>query len=199
MIEIMRTQMEQQNRIMMKMQEHTDFQNQIRGTSTGRPISSKEAPKLLSSVNLNEFDRWNQRWDDYVICQHLSSQSNETQVAALRSCLDDDLVRFLSQGIIQLPSESVTVVHYLNSIKSYIRTQQNPLLDRIKFFNRNQEVGESFDEYLASVKELKVACDFVIDDNCDTCKTHDEETLRESLACVIQTRDISYWQKATSL
>ena len=115
-----------------------------------RPISNKDTPKLISSATLNDFSRWLQRWRDFAVCQHLNQQSNDAQLAALRSCLDDDLLRFVEQGVVQFeqsPDSTLSVDQYIDGLKSYIRSQQNTLVDRIKFFKRAQESGESFDEF----------------------------------------------------
>ena len=156
--------------------------------TSDKPINSKDAPRLLAGSTLNDFTRWLERWEDYVVCQHLNAQSREAQVAALRVCFDDDLLRFVRQGVIVVNS-TATVTEYITSIKEYIRAQQNPLLDRIKFFQRTQEVGESFDEFYASVKELQVSCDFSSDDTCDTCVRRHAESLRDKVIVGVSDQD----------
>ncbi len=195
MLDLVRAQMEQQQQMMQQLKEQSaardaDLQRLLstsnsglltQTTKTERPICSKDAPKLLANANLNEFARWYQRWSDFVICQHLDAQTREAQVAALRSCLDDDLVRFLQQGIITVDDTTATISTYIDALKLYVRSQQNPLLDRIKFFQRQQETGESFDEFLATVKELKIACDFSFKEDCDNCRSRDQEILRDKI------------------
>ena len=192
MFNLMKIQMENQQILIQQLQKSNEFDGRQPSTSReARVISTKDAPKLMANLNLNEFSRWEQRWSDFCVTQHFSGQSSETQVAAFRSCLDDDLVRFLRQGIISVPDiadqSEATVAQLVVAIKSYIRTQQNPLLDRIKFFSRIQDVGESFDEYFASIKELEVACDFAVSESCASCKMSNEQTLRDRL--VIGLRD----------
>jgi len=108
----------------------------------------------------------------------------EAQVATLRSCLDDDLLRYLEQGVITLDTSDgspTTPVKYITALKSFIRSQQNPLLDRIKFFKRVQEPGESFDDFYTSLKEIFIACDFNANESCDSCKTFSTELLRDRI------------------
>ena len=91
-----------------------------------------------------------------------------------------------------------TVDTYLSAVKSYIRSQHNPLLDRIRFFERKQELGESFDEFLASVKELQVACDFSVDEDCATCMLHQEQALRDKLVIGIRSQETRHKLLAVS-
>ena len=173
MLAMMKDQMDQNRELLLALQQSgsgtrtTGAPGDTTRTSD-KPINSKDAPRLLAGSTLSDFTRWLERWEDYVVCQHLACQSREAQVAALRVCLDDDLLRFVRQGVIVV-NGTATVTDYITSIKEYIRAQQNPLLDRIKYFQRTQEVGESFDEFYTSVKELQVSCDFASDDMCDTC------------------------------
>ena len=199
MMEMFQSQMAQQNQIITQLREdaeqtrqaaaerEAEFRNLLQqrsGTSRDKaaPVATKDIPKLISSANLNDFARWMQRWLDFCACQHLDRQSGETRLAALRSCLDDDLLRYIEQGVIKFDvpmGEVLGDTHFIAGLKAYIRSQQNPLLDRIKFFKRYQQTGESFDEFLTSLKELYVACDFSFDDSCVKCKENDTELLRD--------------------
>lgn len=98
-LNLMQKQMEQQQLLMQQMQQQsasreTDLrqllgisqvthENVVHSNGHSRPISSKDAPKLMANVSLNEFNRWYLRWCDFVACQHLESQSNDTLIAAM--------------------------------------------------------------------------------------------------------------------
>ena len=45
-------------------------------------------------------------------------------------------------------------------LKSFIRRQRNPLVDRFAFFESHQQKGESFDFYYSHLSELFKASDF---------------------------------------
>ena len=80
-----------------------------------------------------------------------------------------------------ITKHKIPVAIYIEALRAYIRAQQNPLLDRLRFFSRIQEQGESFDEFFAAVKELQVACDFQVSTECETCRRHDDEMLRDRI------------------
>ena len=86
-------------------------------------------------------------WRDYYECQHLSAQSRETRVSSLRQALDEELRRFLREGII-VTSPNPDADDVISAVKEYLRRQRNPLLDRIAFYDRCQSKGESFDSFL---------------------------------------------------
>ena len=85
----------------------------------------------------------------------------------------------------QIPP-SATLEQHLAALQAFVRSQKNPLLDRLAFFSRSQESGESFDEYLACLKELYTACDFARKSSCNKCVQTDDETLRDKLVVGIK-------------
>ena len=170
----------------------TLLQNQnTQPSSTAKQISV-ERPVLLSSATLSDLTAWEEAWDDYARCQKLASQDTQTQVSAVRQALNEDLRRYLREGVIPVAlNADVTAV--IAAIKKYIRRQRNPLLDRIDFYNRRQHKGESFDSFFTCLKELFSACDFVELRVCRTCSgrmctdcpkilvTANEELLRDRI------------------
>ena len=114
---------------------------------------------LISSANMADFVAWEEAWRDYARCQRLDSHDKATRFAAIRQTLDEDLRRFVREGIITMPSDP-DANDVIDGGKSFIRRQRNPLLDRIAFFERRQQKGESFDSYYAHLNELFKASDF---------------------------------------
>ena len=81
---------------------------------------SADCPVLLSSATLADFTSWEEAWHDYAACQHLSSQNRASRVSAVRQAFDDDIRRYLQQGVISTPSNAdvpafITAVTYLPS------------------------------------------------------------------------------------
>lgn len=86
-------------------------------------------------------------------------KANTCPVRILRPCeccpqaFDEDLGRFLSQGIIggSLQAEMPEII---SVVKSYLRRERIPLLERIDFYNRLQEGNESFHSFFTSLLKL---------------------------------------------
>ncbi|KAK3874801.1 hypothetical protein Pcinc_020289 [Petrolisthes cinctipes] len=84
------------------------------------------------------------------------------QRAALTAVLDDEWTRTLRYGI-SVP-EDADLGSILDAMGEYLRNQRNIIVDRRDFYLRVQEAGESFDDFLCSVKEIANFCEF-----CDKC------------------------------
>ena len=145
---------------------------QQHSTSSSRQAASKnvaaERPVLMSSATLADFAAWEELWQDFSRCQHLSEQNRETRVAAVRQCFDEDLRRFLREGTIVLPRNPDSW-DIIAAVQAFLRRQRNPLLDRIDFYSRHQQRRESFDSFLTSLKELHRCCDFPDHALCRSC------------------------------
>ena len=138
-----------------------------RAPALSKPVSI-DRPTLLSSSTMSDFIAWEEAWSDYAQCQHLASQDRETRLSALRSTLDEDIRRFIRQGVISLPPNP-DVPDVLVALKAWLRRQRNPLLDRLDFYQRRQQAGESFDSFFTSLHELSKACDFTDTTLCSDC------------------------------
>lgn len=84
------------------------------------------------------------------------------QRAALAAVLDNEWTRTLRYGISVL--EDADLGSILDAMGEYLRHQRNIIMDRRDFYLRVQEAGESFDDFLRSVKEIANFCEF-----CDKC------------------------------
>ncbi|XP_065190755.1 uncharacterized protein LOC135821686 [Sycon ciliatum] len=142
-----------------------------RSTPTSAPTPkplSQDRPMLLSTASLADFATWEEAWDNYSACQQLASHGLNTRVSALRQAFDEDLRRFLREGIIPIgANDDVHVI--IAAVKKYLRRLRNPLLDRLAFYNRKQSRAEPFDAFYTSLRESYNACDFPDLSLCTTC------------------------------
>ena len=132
-----------------------------------KPVSA-EPTVLLSASTLADFTAWNEAWEDYAICQQLSCQPREARVSALRQSLDEGLPRFIREGIIALtPNPDISDI--ITAVQKYLRRKRNPLLDRINFYSKKQQHGESFDAFYTSLREMFNQCDIHVMYVCSNC------------------------------
>lgn len=157
--------------------------NMPSGGGSFRPISV-DRPMLCSSATSSDFVTWKEGWDNFALCQHLANQSRLVRVAALKTCLDSDLQRFLIQKTIEVDADA-DVEAIISALFKYIRAQRNPLLDRIEFYKASQHSGETFDNFLTGLKEVLAACNFETDPSCSTCKTREDDLMRDRIVCGI--------------
>ena len=91
---------------------------QVTSSPSTRAVSA-ERPMLLSSATLADFVSWEEAWTDYAKCQHLANQDRETRVSAVRQSFDEDIRRYIRQGIIGVPTNA-DVPDVIASVKAYV-------------------------------------------------------------------------------
>ncbi|TRY73712.1 hypothetical protein TCAL_13892 [Tigriopus californicus] len=138
----------------------------------------------MSTATISDFATWNEGWDNFALCQHLARQSRAVQVAALKTCLDADLQRFLIQKTIDL-DPSADVADIIKVLSKYIRSQRNPLLDRIEFYKASQDCGEMFDNFFTRLREIFSAYNFESDSTCSTCRNREDDLMCDRIVCGI--------------
>ena len=100
-----------------------------------------DRPMLLSSATAADLTAWEDAWHDFSCCQKLSCQDKQTRASTIRQCLDEDLRRFIREDTISVPADP-DASDIIDAVRTFIRRQRNPLLDRISFYNRQQHRGE---------------------------------------------------------
>lgn len=144
--------------------------------------------KLSSSVNLRDFRVWRSSWQDFYRLSSICNLPREDQLAYLRACFTEDM-RAACQHAVGLNPATDDVDLSLNKIERYLRLQRNVAVDRVRFEERIQEEGESFDSFLIALKELASdaeLCNECIDQRLTTrimSGVRDHETRHKLLAC----------------
>ena len=108
-----------------------------------------DRPILLSSATAADFTALEEAWHDFSCCQKLWCQDKQTRASTIRQCLDEDLRRFLQEDTISVPADP-DASDIIDAVRTFIRRQQNTLLDRISFYNRQQHRGEHFNSFFES-------------------------------------------------
>ena len=80
----------------------------------------------------------------------------------LRPCLSTEMRATLTHAINL--DDNATVDGVLTKIENYLRQQRSVALHRVKFEERQQQDGESFDDFLIAVKKLAADAEL-----CGTC------------------------------
>ncbi|KAG7164272.1 hypothetical protein Hamer_G003420 [Homarus americanus] len=103
--------------------------------------------KLSPNVSLREFKLCG-AWADYVELLQLKSQPLRTQLSYLRSCLTPEMTATLAHAISDNEDDqAVTCDEVLTRFKEHPQRQRNVALLRVRFEERRQREGESFDNF----------------------------------------------------
>ncbi len=119
-----------------------------------------DLPKLDLDVDRgSDFLAWEKQWNSYMILSGLADSAAPIKVHALHCCLSRDTHLGLTEA--QRGDQEQIVA----ALKSYVQGRVNETVERRNFRQRKQALGESFDDYLLSLRELANTCNFC-DNNC---------------------------------
>ena len=120
--------------------------------------------KLDLSVDRGErFITWKSRWQDYALLSKLSTKESEVQMAIFRSCLDDETLKVMRQLTVAEGDEKKPD-KYIEKLEEHANGLLNVTIERRNLNLRTQQEGETFDDFLISLKELLKTCNY-----CETC------------------------------
>ena len=113
--------------------------------------------------------RWKEDWGDYVLVQEVGAKPNATQVALFRIiALGPEAKRLLrNQPVPKSRDADGSPVEddvdktqtLLKMMDSAVNGEMNDTYERFVFTQRMQKPGETFDEYLTALKELRKTCE----------------------------------------
>ena len=122
-----------------------------------------DLPKLDLQVDRgSDFAAWKLQWDSYRSLSGLAEQGAAKQVQALTLCFSRDTLSIV-QNLGLTEEQRGSVEDIISAIKRYVDGHENEMVERRNFRRRTQQVGESFDDFLVSLRELVKTCNFCYD------------------------------------
>ena len=115
-----------------------------------RPSSAPPPAKLTPDLSLREFRAWRATWTNVFELSDGQRPSLDRQLALFRTCLSSEMRAALGHPI---PTKT-TLNEQLDEIAEHFRRQRNIALYRVQFEQRQQQAGESFDNFYVSIREL---------------------------------------------
>ena len=122
-----------------------------------------DLPKLDLQIDRgSDFSAWQTQWESYMSLSGLSGESPKKQVQALTLCFSRETLTIVNNlGL--TTEEFKSVASIISAIKKYAAGHINESVERRNFCRRTQQIGESFDDYLVSLRELVKTCNFCND------------------------------------
>ena len=123
-----------------------------------------DLPKLDLQIDRgSDFKAWKIQWDAYFNLSGLSAQSDEKQVYALTLCFTRESLTVVENlGLTDAQRKSTKEM--ITAIEAYVNGQINESVERHAFRSQVQQEGETFDDFLVSLRELAKTCAFCNDD-----------------------------------
>ena len=123
-----------------------------------------DLPRLDLQVDRgSDFQAWQAQWESYASLSGLSEESNDKQVKALTLCFSRETLTIV-QNLGLNEEERTKVSSVISAIKRYVEGHINESVERRNFRRRSQKSGESFDDFLVSLRELVKTCNFCNDE-----------------------------------
>ena len=121
--------------------------------------------RLNTSGNIAEnWKLFHQRWENHVILSGLDERSDRFQVATFLSLIDDDALKVYNGFQFGTPERDRSVSEIIPQFERYSIGETNETYERFVFNNRQQNKGETFESFLASIRLLIRLCNY-----CDSC------------------------------
>ena len=119
-----------------------------------------DLPKLDIQVDRgSDFEAWKEQWTSYCTLSGLAEESAVKQVQVLTLCLSRETLSIVNNlGLTEEQKKDPTVI--IAAIKRHIDGHINESVERRNLRRRTQQPGESFDDFLVSLRELAKTCGF---------------------------------------
>ena len=122
-----------------------------------------DLPKLDLQVDRGtDFAAWKSQWHAYLSLSGLEGEDQGKQVKALTLCFSRETVTIVNNlGLSADQRRDAREI--VRAIQLYVDGQLNESVERRAFRRRTQQSGESFDDFLVSLRELAKTCNFCSD------------------------------------
>ena len=122
-----------------------------------------DLPKLDLQVDRGtDFKAWKSQWEAYLSLSGLGAQAPAKQVQALTLCFSRETVTIVDNlGLTERQRGSVPEI--VAAIQRHVEGHINESVERRTFRRRHQQPGETFDDFLVSLRELAKTCKFCSD------------------------------------
>ena len=119
-----------------------------------------DLPKLDLQVDRgSDFKAWRSQWDAYLNLSGLIDEPAAKQVQALTLCFACETLTIVDN--LGLSADQIgSVKETVSAIQRYVQGQVNESVERRNFRKRVQQPGETFDDFLVSLRDLSKTCKF---------------------------------------
>ena len=115
------------------------------------PLPSKLDFKGNLAANRKKFKRL---WTNYEIASRLPTQSSDLPTATLLTYIGPDILEIYDGLPFENEEEKTNIDKVIDFLDAYFIGETNEIYEAYLFNQRVQEVGESFDSFLTSVRSL---------------------------------------------
>ena len=130
----------------------------------------KKPPEISGECDMQEFESWRRKINDYFILTGSDQCENRTQIAIIRGFLATDMYAKIRYSMGIEDDTELTKEEILEEIRKFIRSKTNLTIDRVKFEGLIQKEGEDFENFYCKVQETAASAE-LCNNHCNECKT----------------------------
>ena len=116
-------------------------------------------PEAFDFKNPDDWPRWKRRFEQFRVASGLTDDGEERQVSTLLYCLGEEADAVLTSTN---PSadDKKKYDSVIEKFDGFFLVRKNVIFERARFNRRNQQDGESAENYITTLYELAEYCDY---------------------------------------
>ena len=103
---------------------------------------------------------WKERFQHYLVAAKLKNEEDEVKVSTLLTLIGADAHRIYTTFTWTAPDDKQKLDEVLKKFDEYCNPRKNTIFERFRFNSRQQQGGESLDQFVSSLRQLAANCDF---------------------------------------
>ena len=142
------------------MPDHENEAPQNQTPAFRRPQVSTPKPLEVDGDRADNWKIWKQRWENYCTITGLLDQPEDYKCAMLLHCIGVDAMRIYNGLKFGEGEDRNKMADVIKKFDHHFLGQTQEFFERFQFNRRNQETGESIDEYLSVLRNMAKTCGF---------------------------------------
>ena len=123
-------------------------------------LPAPEQLDIHNAIAAELWKEWEGAWKHYARATGLSTKEEAVQVSTLLTVIGPQARRVFSTFQWNDPQDEEKIGTVLAKFAAYCRPRKNVPFERYRFYKREQQTGESLDQYATALRQLANHCDF---------------------------------------
>ncbi|XP_045446678.1 uncharacterized protein K02A2.6-like [Melitaea cinxia] len=101
-----------------------------------------------------------QRYEIFIIASGNEAKDGKTKTALLLNAIGDRAIKLYNGFNFEKPEHRFEFEKVIEKFEEHFNPERNEIYERYKFFTRNQNEGESYEDYSVTLRDLSSTCNF---------------------------------------
>ncbi|XP_045454875.1 uncharacterized protein K02A2.6-like [Melitaea cinxia] len=101
-----------------------------------------------------------QRYEIFIIASGNEAKDGKTKTALLLNAIGDRAIKLYNGFNFEKPEHRFEFEKVIEKFEEHFNPERNEIYERYKFFTRNQNEGESYEDYSVALRDLSSTCNF---------------------------------------